>query len=664
MESYELASNENLFELYTRIRSCEYTPQTPTRLYYPKASGLQRPFTLLCIEDQIVFQAIANIFEEKVCDRRKPLERKAIFSNWLPNKKGTIFFLNHWSYGYFELRKVLKNWFQNGYSWMVNFDLTAFYETIPHELLIKTIFPRNGNIELTNFFLSCFKTWSTDSKSKQHGHGLPQGPTASDFLSECIMLPIDEEMHETCVYLRYVDDIRILGKTELEVRKSLVKLEKLCRERGLIPSSEKTEILYIKDENQLLENIPPILFYNESKSKEFLSKEDEKQLINESIQSQNNHFVIKDKSKFRFLLFRANTSDEILNIIIKLWKHNPHHIEAFSAFLQNYHKVDEIIQLCIDDVLDNPYDFVKGESWKILSRMCSNEELIKLMAYAVESVKKRDCPAEHLGVYEFLFTCDNLNLGNYSNWIMFEKSSLIQALSGSKLTLTENNIDDLIPKFLHRTIPDCSLSIVKPLIKSAKTLDNFEKYISKKSSVARNVFIKAGLLTVGRRIRYDLMGKTISRRYKIQYWNKWNVLFGPEYSHAYSLLNLAESSFDSFFSSWLSYQDSFNDALFRAFQNILLLKNAPGAISTTTNRGLIDYGLLLNNGNFKNVYPNLYLHLNSIHLRRNKLPSSHPYDKRTNAKAMTLRKNEQRTMKAHMSAAYSEIINICQNLGV
>ena len=62
---------------------------------------------------------------------------------------------------------------------------------------------------------------------------------ASDFLAECILLDIDEKMTEKYAYYRYVDDVRILGKTELEVRQALVELDIFCKSKGLIPNSQR-----------------------------------------------------------------------------------------------------------------------------------------------------------------------------------------------------------------------------------------------------------------------------------------------------------------------------------------------------------------------------------------------------------------------------------------
>jgi hypothetical protein len=412
MEAYELSYEENISDLHKRIKNKEYSPQSPVRIYYPKASGLQRPITLLCIEDQIILQAIANLFAEKVRIRRQPLIGKSIFSHWLTKKNDSDFFLSDWKYGYYELRKSLKYWYKQGYKWLANFDLAAFYDTIPHELLLKIIAPHSGQTELTDFISTCLQTWSADNRSVQHNHGIPQGPSASDFLAECVMLPIDERMHQTCVYLRYVDDIRILGKNEYEVRKALVDLDVLCRERGLIPSSEKTTIIKITDEEELVRNIPPILLYQETFGPKQMTEGEAEVAFKDALSLTENSLEIIDKSKFRYILFRTGPSDNILKTVINLWAQNPHQVDAFASFLENYDRVEEIINLCVQDIDQSPYDFVRGEAWKILARMCTARECRKLTTKAINSVKSKNCSATKIGAYKFLLRCEELGLGS------------------------------------------------------------------------------------------------------------------------------------------------------------------------------------------------------------------------------------------------------------
>jgi hypothetical protein len=182
--------------------------------------------------------------------------------------------------------------------------------------------------------------------------------------------------------------------------------------------------------------------------------------------------------------------------------------------------------------------------------------------------------------------------------------------------------------------------------------------------VTRNVYFKAGIIQDERRIRADVMGNKLSQRYRIPKCNKWQVLFGVEYQHAYSLLNIAESYYKGYRSAWLAQQDAFNDALFRAFQLFLASKSTSGAIPTTDSRGLIDYGKLINDNTFISTYPVLATHLITVHGRRSSLPNAHPYEKRTGKKATALKTNEQRKMVAHLNAAYAEIIRITTGLGI
>jgi hypothetical protein len=78
--AYEIALDDNLKDLHTRLKGGSYKPQQPNRTYLPKPSGLQRPLTLLGIEDQIILQTIANVFAKKLLPRRRKVEHKTVFT--------------------------------------------------------------------------------------------------------------------------------------------------------------------------------------------------------------------------------------------------------------------------------------------------------------------------------------------------------------------------------------------------------------------------------------------------------------------------------------------------------------------------------------------------------------------------------------------------------
>ena len=59
--SYQLALRENLKDLIENIRRGRYSATRAQCVFQPKKSGVLRPLRLLGLEDQIVYQAIANV---------------------------------------------------------------------------------------------------------------------------------------------------------------------------------------------------------------------------------------------------------------------------------------------------------------------------------------------------------------------------------------------------------------------------------------------------------------------------------------------------------------------------------------------------------------------------------------------------------------------------
>jgi len=258
--AYEIAVTENLRDLQTRLKGSSYQPKPSTRIYIPKPSGLQRPITLISLEDQIVWQAVANIFAQRLRKRRSKVELKSVFSNILQPAKHSIFFVKTWKYSYGRFLDKIEDYYNKGYRWIAHFDLAAFYDTISHELLMRTLFPRKGGIEFRTLVAEWMLTWSADKPTFSHRHGIPQGPIASDFIAECFLLSIDEVMSisQDFKYLRYVDDIRLFAKSRTQLRRAVVKLEVLCRNKGLIPHAKKYDLKEVKSIEDARGSLPSI----------------------------------------------------------------------------------------------------------------------------------------------------------------------------------------------------------------------------------------------------------------------------------------------------------------------------------------------------------------------------------------------------------------------
>src|SRR5258706_9055668 len=64
--AYAIAAEENLRDLQKRLVDGTFQPTHATKLYFPKKSGIQRTFTLLTVEDQIVYQALVNVIADRL----------------------------------------------------------------------------------------------------------------------------------------------------------------------------------------------------------------------------------------------------------------------------------------------------------------------------------------------------------------------------------------------------------------------------------------------------------------------------------------------------------------------------------------------------------------------------------------------------------------------
>jgi hypothetical protein len=137
-------------------------------------------------------------------------------------------------------------------------------------------------------------------------------------------------------------------------------------------------------------------------------------------------------------------------------------------------------------------------------------------------------------------------------------------------------------------------------------------------------------------------------------------VFGLQYSHTLQLLLSADAKYDSDKSGWLGWQNSFNDAMFRAIQAHILAAGLPGYCSLVDRNGRqIKFGVLLDPNNvFARIYPRVATPLRLANDRRNRIPASHPYDEKTGLPTKYLKQSERDKLATALTAAYQELINL------
>lgn len=90
--AYAIASSDNLDDLRRRLATGAFQPTHATKVYLPKRSGALRPYSLLSIEDQVVYQAMVNLVAERFDEAHKAKYYRSMFSNIPAGAKSQWFY--------------------------------------------------------------------------------------------------------------------------------------------------------------------------------------------------------------------------------------------------------------------------------------------------------------------------------------------------------------------------------------------------------------------------------------------------------------------------------------------------------------------------------------------------------------------------------------------
>lgn len=106
--AYALSSERNLEALRDVLRMGTFEPSHASRVFVPKPSGVLRPFSLLCMDDQIVYQACANIIAERLKPRTTKRYRTRVFNHLYAGRRSHFFYLK-WQDSYREFSRAVRS---------------------------------------------------------------------------------------------------------------------------------------------------------------------------------------------------------------------------------------------------------------------------------------------------------------------------------------------------------------------------------------------------------------------------------------------------------------------------------------------------------------------------------------------------------------------------
>jgi retron-type reverse transcriptase len=335
--AFAISSDTALRQLSKNGLSHRYVPSHASKVMVPKPSGTLRPLTLLTVDDQVAYQAYMNIIADLLKPKTKQRYKKRVFAHLYAGKSSRFFYMR-WQDSYQSMGRAIRDLHKQGFVYVANFDLTAFYDSIDHRVLTHFLKEVGLDVDAIEQLIDCLRqwtssTWSVGPETIYHGHGIPQGPLSSGMLSEVVLRHIDkagERGHRTR-YFRYVDDIKIFAKSEDELRRKLIALDISSKEIGLFPQTSKINIRRVTNPDQEIGSVsrPPV-----ASIRPFV---DQKKLTSRLLEiTRRSRIDPLLSSRFRYLLSRAEPNYRLSERLLSVVRRRPEHSSTIFAYLSRY----------------------------------------------------------------------------------------------------------------------------------------------------------------------------------------------------------------------------------------------------------------------------------------------------------------------------------------
>lgn len=648
--AYNLAGDANIKDLQKRLKNSLYIAGVPSKIYTPKKSGILRPYTLMPVEDQIVYQAYINIIAEVLKEKTTYRHYKTVFSNIYAGKR-SVWFYKKWDIGYRRLNASLKRSYKKGYNYIASFDLTSFYDSIDHEIIRYFLHIYKFDGDFIDGLLDLLKRMSTNIDIIKT-NGIPQGPLTSGLLSELILSYIDEKSEEKIItnevlYFRYVDDIKLMAKDPVKLQKALSVLDFYCKQIGLYPQNSKIEIHEIKDISDEVKNISVI-----DSEIEIAVKENQ---VNSTLYKLMKNNKINDETKFKIYLSRAENNAKLANKLIDLLPNNINLIDNIGRYFENYGRklstkiVDRILEFLNREEVFQYLNGVLVGAIENKLRPADYSRLVNFLNKRYKRKKDKIVPSYKAEIISILIKNNKIKYQSIKKLLRDERDFIVIKAILKSIDINiigEASYLDLLKICLKKDAKDPALFSAYLVIQNNLDVQFDLSDVNPLAQITLKVSNKISRIRTTKSIISECLNRICESNLKIGTF-KWKTFFGSEHIVAQQRILIALSYARTDITAFVNTIDAFND--------LFLYKLAAIDTSLGTYQ-LGNIGGFLNNGSALQLkYPNIDKMCKDIHNKRKDSLLSHPINKKTKKFTNRIEYKYIYTARKLLAAGYSEL---------